>query len=80
MKKVDIRKCKSMREKDIMTCRYCGETFLHWVKIDVGWRLFDVDNLIHKCEYFNKKEDPKKKPRLFDIVSILKKKKEINNA
>jgi len=69
-----------MREKDIMTCRYCGETFLHWVKVDAGWRLFDVENMIHKCECFKKTEKPKKVHRVLGIVEILKRKMEIDNA
>lgn len=51
-----IVKYKAMKEKDIIACRYCGETFLHWVKTDKGWRLFDVDNKIHICEYFQHKQ------------------------
>lgn len=38
------------------TCKYCGRGGLEWVRIYEGWRLFDADGDMHKC---NRRDDPK---------------------
>ena len=30
------------------TCKFCQETGLHWRKANIGWRLFNQDDM-HKC-------------------------------
>jgi len=47
-----VQRCLMMREKDIIACKHCGETFLHWVNTDRGWRLFNVFNSQHNCHVF----------------------------
>lgn len=31
-------------------CRYCGESDLHWVETDYGWRVAQSDGTIHSCD------------------------------
>lgn len=42
-------------EENNVTCKYCGRTGLEWVEVTQGWRLFDADGDIHKC---NRNDDP----------------------
>lgn len=32
------------------SCRYCGEFYLHWEKMDGKWRLFNNQSKLHKCK------------------------------
>lgn len=46
------------RESLPISCKFCGEPYLHWEMSDNGWRLFYNDGRMHKCNgYKPKKED-----------------------
>ena len=36
-------------EEGNVTCKYCGRTGLEWIEVTQGWRLFDADGDMHKC-------------------------------
>ena len=39
--------CKSRTK----TCYTCGKSNLHWVKVDQSWRLFEPNNIQHRCQF-----------------------------
>lgn len=50
-----------------ITCKYCGCEDLHWKKCELGWRLFNDNEVLHECKEHHeqeyditipKKEDP----------------------
>ena len=40
-----------------VTCKYCGAGALEWFETKAGWRLFDCDGNMHRC---NRNDDPAK--------------------
>ena len=44
-------KAKKFTEFEDMpkTCKFCGESHLHWMPYKGGWRLFNEDGVLHEC-------------------------------
>jgi hypothetical protein len=43
--------CWAFDEPMDITCKYCGEDYLHWEDTEKGWRLYNEHDEPHECPH-----------------------------